>query len=285
MTRQPGVGFGLADRIAIVTGGGNGIARSTALRLAAAGCDVAVVDLDADAAQRTATEIEAVGRRAIAVQADLTDPEAPRRMVAETVERLGAPSVAVNVCGGTGGVFKPFLDITVDEWQRPLDLNLTSTFLSCQAEAIAMVRGGRGGAIVNVGSTSGITAAPNLSGYGAANAAVIHFTKSAALELAPYGIRVNCVVPGTHWTEGTRRLATSEDSSPEVKAFYTRAAETTPLGRLGEADETSGVALFLASELSSYLTGHHVVSDGGLINTTARPAFGGVRVPEAISHD
>lgn len=276
-------GLGLTGRIAIVTGGGNGIARSTALRLAAAGCDVAVVDLDAEAAQRTAAEVEALGRRAIAVQADLTDPEAPRRMVAETVEGLGAPSVAVNVCGGTGGVFKPFLDITVDEWRRPIELNLTSTFLSCQAEAIAMVRGGRGGAIVNVGSTSGIAAAPNLSGYGAANAAVIHFTKSAALELAPYGIRVNCVVPGTHWTEGTRRLATSEDSSPEVRAFYDQAAAATPLGRLGEADETSGVALFLASDLSSYLTGHHVISDGGLMNTTARPAFGGAIVPEALS--
>lgn len=276
-------GLGLAGRIAIVTGGGNGIARSTALRLAGAGCDVAVVDLDADAAERTVAEVEALGRRAIAVQADLTDSEAPCRMVAATVERLGAPSVAVNVCGGTGGVFKPFLDITVDEWRRPIELNLTSTFLSCQAEAIAMVHGGRGGAIVNVGSTSGIAAAPNLSGYGAANAAVIHFTKSAALELAPFGIRVNCVVPGTHWTEGTRRLATSEDSSPEVKAFYAQAAAATPLGRLGEADETSGVALFLASDLSSYLTGHHVISDGGLMNTTARPAFGGAIVPEALS--
>lgn len=277
------IGLGLEGRIAIVTGGGNGIARATALRLAAAGCDVAVVDRDLAAARRTVAEIEALGRRSLAIEADLTDPQAPRRMVEATVDGLGAPSVAINVCGGTGGVFKPFLDITVDEWRRPIDLNLTSTFLSCQAEAIAMVAGGRGGSIVNVGSTSGVTAAPNLSGYGAANAAVIHFTKSAALELAPYGIRVNCVVPGTHWTEGTRRLATSEESSPEVKDFYRQAAAATPLGRLGEAEETAGVALFLASDLSSYLTGHDVISDGGLMHTTARPAFGGAIVPEALS--
>lgn len=277
-----GVGLGLAGRVALVTGGGNGMARSTVLKLADAGCDVSVVDFDLAAAERTADEVRMLGRRAIAVQADLTDADAPARMVSETVSMLGAPSVAVNFCGGTAGVQKPFLDITAEEWQRPLALNLTSTFLSCQAEAIAMVTAGLTGTIVNVGSTSGITAAPNLAGYGAANAGVIHLTKTIALELAPYGIRVNCLVPGTHWTEGTRRLATSDESSPQVRDFFRLAAEAAPLGRLGDAEETAGVALFLASELSSYMTGHHVVSDGGVLNTTARPSFGGPVVPQAI---
>jgi NAD(P)-dependent dehydrogenase (short-subunit alcohol dehydrogenase family) len=274
--------LGLDGAVALVTGGGNGIARATALQLATSGCDVAVVDLDLDAAERTAQEVRELGRKAVAIGKDLTDPSAPAQMVEEALDALGPISVAVNVCGGTAGINKPFLDLTVDEWQRPLQLNLTSTLLSCQAEAIAMVKHGMQGAIVNVGSSSGIAAAPNLAGYGAANAAVIHFTKTAALELAPYGIRVNCLVPGTHWTALTRHRATSPDSTPEVRAFFDQAGMATPLGRLGEADETAGVALFLASRLSAYMTGHAVVSDGGILHTTARPAFGGALVPEAI---
>ncbi|GAB2843542.1 SDR family oxidoreductase [Actinocorallia aurea] len=276
--------FGLAGRVAIVTGAGNGMARATALRLAAAGCDVAVVDLDGAAAERTAAEIRGLGRRSVALAKDLTDSSAPAEMVEETVEALGELSVAVNVCGGTAGVTKSFLDMSLQEWHRPMALNLDSAFLSCQAEAIAMVRSGRPSAIVNVASSSGVTAAPNLSGYGAANAAVVHFTKTAAIELAPYGIRVNCIVPGTHWTAGTRRNATSPESPAAVREFFATAEKVTPLGRLGESEETAGVALFLASDLSSYMTGHSVVSDGGILHTTARPAFGEAKVPEALKN-
>lgn len=273
--------LGLAGKVALVTGAGNGMARATALQLATAGCDVAVVDLDGDAAERTAAEVAGLGRRSIAIAADLTDADAPAAMVAEAVDALGELRVAVNFCGGTAGVNKPFLDLTVEDWERPLALNLTSTLLSCQAEAISMVRGGAGGSIVNVGSSSGVTAAPNLAGYGVANAGVIHFTKTAAIELAPYDVRVNCVVPGTHWAAKTRENATS--GPPAIREFFAHAATVTPLGRLGEPEETAGVAVFLASRLSSYMTGHAVVSDGGILHTTARPAFGGTKVPDAIS--
>ncbi|WP_296606575.1 SDR family oxidoreductase, partial [Nocardioides sp.] len=161
-------------------------------------------------------------------------------------------------------------------------LNLDSTFLSVQAEAIAMIRSGRGGSVVNVGSTSGITAAPNIAPYGAANAGVIHLTKTAAIELASYGVRVNCLVPGTHWTVGTRAHMNNPDAPASVREFFARSAAATPLGDLGEPDQTAGVALFLASDLSSYMTGHSVISDGGILHTTARPAFGGGTVPDAI---
>lgn len=274
--------LGLEGRVALVTGAGNGIARSTALRVAIAGCDVAVVDLDLDAAERTAAAIRGLGRKAVAIGKDLTRPSAPREMVEEAVAALGDLSVAVNVCGGTAGVNKSFLDLTVEEWRRPMALNLDSTFLSCQAEAIAMVRGGQPATIVNVASSSGVAAAPNLAGYGAANAGVVHFTKTAAIELAPYGVRVNCIIPGTHWTAGTRRNATSPDSPAAIREFFAAAEAVTPLGRLGEAEETAGVALFLASDLSSYMTGHAVASDGGILHTTARPAFGGATVPDAL---
>ncbi|WP_296607507.1 SDR family NAD(P)-dependent oxidoreductase, partial [Nocardioides sp.] len=129
--------LGLEGRVALVTGAGNGIARATALRLAAAGCDVAVVDINADDAARTVEEVREHGRRAVAIQADVTDPAAPTRMVAEACARLGDISVAVNVAGGTAGVNKPLLDLTLEEWRRPMALNLDSTFLSVQAEAIA----------------------------------------------------------------------------------------------------------------------------------------------------
>jgi len=274
--------LGLEGRTALVTGGGNGIARAVSLQLAEAGCDIAVVDLDATAAEHTAAEVRELGRRAVAIGRDLTDPSAPREMVEEAVALLGSISLAVNVCGGTAGVSKSFLDLEPDEWRRPMTLNLESTFLSCQAEAIAMVRGRLRGTIVNVASSSGIAAAPNLAPYGAANAGVIHFTKTAALELAPFGIRVNCVVPGTHWTAGTRHRATSPESPPEVRSFFDEAAKATPLGRLGEPEETAGVAVFLASEMSAYMTGHAVVSDGGILHTTARPAFGGTKIPDAV---
>ena len=274
--------LGLQGRVALVTGAGNGIARATALQLASAGCDVAVVDIKAEDAERTVTEVQERGRRAVAIQADVTDPAAPARMVAEACAALGDISVAVNVAGGTAGVNRPLLDLTLEEWRRPLALNLDSTFLSVQAEAIAMVRGGRGGTIVNVGSTSGVTAAPNIAAYGAANAGVIHLTKTAAIELAPYGVRVNCLVPGTHWTVGTRAHMDDPDAPASVREFFARSAAVTPLGDLGEPAQTAGVALFLASELSSYMTGSSVVSDGGILHTTARPAFGGGTVPDAI---
>jgi 2-deoxy-D-gluconate 3-dehydrogenase len=274
--------LGLSGRVALVTGAGNGIARAAALMLADAGCDVAVVDIDQDAAEDTATAVRQTGRSAVAICADLRQPDAPARMVADAVDALGPISVAINVCGGTAGVNKPFLDMTIDEWHQPLGLNLDSTFLSCQAEAIAMIRAGLDGTIVNVASTSGVTSAPNLAGYGAANAGVIHFTTTAAVELAPYGVRVNCVVPGTHWTKLTRERATNPDSPQAVRDFFDVAGKAAPLGRLGEPEDTAGVVVFLASGLSAYMTGHAVVSDGGILHTTARPAFGGQSVPEAI---
>lgn len=274
--------LGLSGKIALVTGAGNGIAQATALQLATAGCDVAVIDLDLEAAERTAEQIREMGRRSIGISKNITDPQAPYEMVEEAIDALGPISVAVNVCGGTAGVNKPFLDITVDEWRRPMELNLTSTFLSCQAEAIAMIRHGIRGSIVNVASTSGVVSAPNLAPYGAANAGVLQFTKTAAVELAQFGVRVNCVVPGTHWTKRTKELGLGPDATPVNRDFFERAGQAAPLGRLGEPDDTAGVAVFLVSDLSSYMTGHGVVSDGGILHTTARPAFGAPKIPDAV---
>jgi NAD(P)-dependent dehydrogenase (short-subunit alcohol dehydrogenase family) len=274
--------LGLIGTVALVTGGAGGIPKATAIALAKAGADVAVVDIADEFTAQTVTQIQALGRRAIGIHADVRDPADVHAMVETARAQLGPITVAVNGVGSLGvATPKSFLDYTLDEWNGPIALNLTATMLSMQAEAIAMITDGVAGRIVNFGSTSGLVAAPSVSHYGAANAGVIHLTKSVALELASYDIRVNCVIPGTHDIDRTGRQ-TATSSRPEQAEFLRKAAAATPQGRLGLAEETAGVAVFLASNLSSYLTGHSVVSDGGVTHTTARPAVGALK-PLALS--
>jgi 2-deoxy-D-gluconate 3-dehydrogenase len=266
--------LGLVDAVALVTGAGHNIAKGCAIQLARAGCHVAVVDLNVEAGQATVKEIEELDRRAVFIEADVLDPAGVQRMVAETLDRLGSLDVACNVVGNPGHAVKPFLDTTLEEWNTTVHRNLGSAFLATKAEAIAMIERRIPGRIINFASSSGVVGAPTIADYGAANAGVIHFTKSAAMEVARYGLRVNCVVPGTHWREGTETLS----------EFAQLAAKAPPLGRLGRARETAGVAVFLASNLSSYVTGHAVFSDGGVVHTTARPPVGLGMTAEAIAH-
>jgi NAD(P)-dependent dehydrogenase (short-subunit alcohol dehydrogenase family) len=274
--------LGLTDAVALVTGGAGGIPKATAIALAKAGAHVAVVDIADEFTAQTVKEIEALGRRAIALHADVRRVEDVYETVEATRRELGPIAVAVNGVGSLGAATpKSFLDYTLDEWNGPIELNLTSTMLCMQAEAIAMIREGIPGRIVNFGSTSGVTAAPSVSHYGAANAGVIHLTKSLAIELAPYDIRVNCVVPGTHNIDRAGR-ETPTSRRPEQAEFLRKAAAATPQKRLGLAEETAGVALFLASTLSSYMTGHAVISDGGITHTTARPPVAALK-PMALN--
>jgi len=135
-----------------------------------------------------------------------------------------------------------------------------------------------------VASSSGVVGGPNVADYGAANAGVIHFTKSAAMELARYGLRVNCIIPGTHETESSRARAAETGRDPNMQRFRELAAKAPPLGRLGDPLDTGGLAVFLASNLSSYVTGHGVFSDGGVVHTTARPPVGLDMMPAALAH-
>jgi NAD(P)-dependent dehydrogenase (short-subunit alcohol dehydrogenase family) len=274
--------FGLTDAVALVTGGGAGLAKATALQLARAGCHVAVADIDDAAAAATADEIRGLGRRATAIHADVLVEADVQRMVESARRDLGPIKVAVNVVGGVATAPKPFVDMTLEEWFVPVNRNLTSTFLCMKAEAVAMVADHVDGRIVNFASSSGVVGAPNIAHYGAANAGVIHLTKSAAMELAPYGIRVNCVVPGTHVTERNQRLLADPATSEGTREFWRLAALAPPLGRLGDPREAGGVALFLASDLSAYMTGHSVISDGGVTHTTNRPAVGLPMKPKAF---
>ncbi len=268
--------LGLRDAVAVVTGGTRSIGRGCALALARAGCRVVIADV-ADG-HSAVDQIESLGRPAFFQRTDVRSKRSIEELVDATVARFGRLDVAINTVGGTKGP-KPFLDIELDEWEDVVAENLSTAMVSTQVEALAMVRLGIPGRIVNVASLSGVEAAPNAAGYGAANAAVVHLTRSAALELGRYGIRVNCIVPGTHATE-TVREAVGRD--PRMGEWVRLVGDSTPLGRIGAVAETAGVAVFLASNLSAYVTGQEVVSDGGVQHTTSRPPMGMDAEAEAV---
>jgi len=195
----------LTDKVAIVTGAAAGIGRATALLLAHAGANVAVADLDLEGAKKVAAEVKALGRRALAIEADVARAADVKTMVETTVQKLGGVDILVN----NAGIYpvKPALELEEAEWDQVQDINVKGTFLCSQAAAREMVKQGRGGKIVNLASIDGVY--PLLVGfahYDASKAAVIAFTKSLAKELAPHKINVNAVAPGIVDTPGLRRL-------------------------------------------------------------------------------
>ncbi len=271
---DPGL-LGLEDSVAIVTGGGGpGMGGQHCRLLARAGCDVVVADIDEHGGRDTVKAVEEIGRRAVFVHTDVRDEDAVARMVRAAYERLGRLDVAINHVGnapeGTE-MLVPFLDYTREAWDRMIDQNLGSTFLCCRAEALAMIEHETPGRIVNVASSSGVVGAESIAAYGAAKAGVIHLTRTLAQELGRYGIRVNCIVPGTHSNPRQEAQLRDPDVPESRKEFFRRANAAPPLGRLGEPWETAGLAVFFASRLSSYVSGQALLSDGALTATTARP--------------
>ncbi len=272
--------LGLEDQVALVTGAGAGIGRGIAMQLARAGCHVAVVDVNEEAGKRTAQDVRVLGRRAIYLPVDVRRLEEVKAMVDRTCAELGGLDIGVNNVGGPVAIAS-VLDFTPEQWDAANALNIKATLFCAQAEAISMIERGVKGRIINVASTSGVTGAPTICAYGAAKAGVIHLSRTMALELAAYDIRVNCLVPGTHLTETIRK--TLDTGGPQA-SFLQAAAKGTPMQRLGEPEEAGGVAVFLASNLSSYMTGQFVISDGGISITTNRPSVGAAALPKALAH-
>lgn len=271
--------LGLVDQVALVTGGATGVGRGSALQLARAGCHVAIADINEEAGERTAQEIRALDRKALFIRADVRRQEEVRAMVARVCAELGGLEVAVNNVGNPLA-YGSVLDFTEEQWDAVFALDLKTTLFCSQAAAVSMIERGVKGRIVNVGSTSGVVGSPSIAAYGAAKAGVIHLTKTLALELAPYGIRVNCLVPGTHVTE---QIQATLDANGPMAGFLRASAAATPLQRLGGVFETGGVTVFLASNLSSYMTGQAVISDGGISLTVNRPPVSATR-PRALAH-
>ncbi len=238
----------LDGRVAVVTGGGAGIGRGIALAFAEFGARVAIWEKDAAAAESAAAEAGG-----LACVADVREADQVDVALAATVEKLGAPTILVN---NAGGVFwSPLLDTAAKGWDALIRANLTHVLLCTQRVARTMVDAGHGGSIINVSSIEGFRAAPGYAAYAAAKAGVVNVTKTTALELAPYRIRVNGLAPDVTVTEGIRAM-----SQP---GFERRTSLMVPLGRLGHVDEMAGAAVFLASDLGSYVTGQTLHVDGG----------------------
>jgi len=246
----------LEGRVALVTGGGSGIGRATALVLGARGASVVVADVNEASARETA-ELIGADARAGSLRADVTDPESVDRMVAETVDRFGGLDFACNVAG-VSNEQKPFTDHTLAEWQRVIDVDLTGVFLCMQQELRQMVTQGRG-AIVNVSSGAGVVPAPGQPQYTAAKHGVLGLTKQAAQEYARSGIRVNAVLPGQTETAPMRAYLDAQPDHGE------RILRRLPAGRMATPEEIAESIVWLCSDAASYVNGVSLLVDGGLI--------------------
>ncbi len=238
----------LTDRVAVVTGGGAGIGRGIARGLAAFGASVAIWERDAETAAAAAAEVGGLG-----ITTDVRQSAEVDEALARTTTELGAVSILVN---NAGGVFiSPILETSENGWDALYRANLKHVLLCTQRVARTMVANGTGGSIINVTSIEGVRAAPGYAAYAAAKAGVINFTKTAALELAEHGIRVNALAPDITLTEGMASVAPPGSEK--------RFGHTVPMGRPGHVDEMAGAAVFLAGDLSSYVTGQTIHVDGG----------------------
>ena len=244
----------LADKHALVTGAQQGIGRATVLALAREGADVAINWLDdRPAADRLAEEVEAIGRKAFTVQGDVSNSKEVKRMVSSANAALGGLDILVN----NAGVFprSPFLDLVESEWDQVLDINLKGSFLCAQAVAHRMVADGRGGAIVNISSSS-VRGNPLGVHYAASKAGIIGMTRSMALALAEKRIRVNAVAPGITDT-AQPRYQFSESQMQEQSRLV-------PLGSMAQPGDIASILVFLASEEARFITGETIHANGGL---------------------
>ena len=253
----------LTDKVAIVTGGGRGLGRGFARGLAAFGAKVAIAERKEEAAREAEEELRSQGREALAIVCDVRDGAQARGMVEETVQTFGGVDILVN---NVGGIYLgrdrppslPFIEQTEDYWDDSYALNLKTVYHCTSAVAKAMVRQGRGGSIINIASSEALRCAPGFAPYSAYKAAMVNLTRTLALELAPHEIRVNCIAPDAIPTEG---LAKRFPALAEDEAYRYHV----PLGRAGRIEEAAGVAVFLASDLSSFVTGVTIPVEGGML--------------------
>ena len=255
----------LDGQAAFVTGGGGGIGRAIAIRLAEAGADVAIFDIFPERAEEAAARVLERGVRALAIPGDVLSTDALRASIDTAAAQRGRLDILVNNAGGVSA--RPFLEQSERSMRKHIDINLMSMLVATQAAATHMVAGGRGGSIVNVASIEASRAAPNFAVYAACKAGMLSFTKSMALEFSGHRIRVNCIAPDHTITPGNQGNragpvdpATWKQHSDEAIDAMNRLI---PLGREGIDMECGDAAVFLASAMSSYITGVLLPVDGG----------------------
>jgi NAD(P)-dependent dehydrogenase (short-subunit alcohol dehydrogenase family) len=242
-----------ADQVVIVTGGAHGIGRACACAFADEGATVVIADIDAEDGGKAAEEIQARGGRARSISTDVGDAAQAQALIDRTLEAFGRLDVLIN----NAGIIRTaeFLEISEADFDAVLRVNLKGVFLVGQAAARAMVKQGKG-AIVNMSSTNAVVAIPNQVPYAASKGAVNQLTKVMALALADKGVRVNAIGPGSILTDLLKTVMSDEAARQKILS-------RTPMGRCGEPAEIAKVALFLASDEASYLTGQTIYPDGG----------------------
>ena len=247
----------LQGKIAAITGAATGLGEATALLFSEEGAHVVVADFDDAGGERTVSEIRKKGAEALFVHADISKESDARGIAEEAVRVFGGIDVLVN--NAAVFVLKGF-DATVAEWQRSLGINVIGTALVTKYVAEVMKKNGRG-AIVNLSSVSAWIAQSNMFAYSSTKAAILQMTRNMAMDLAPYGIRVNAVCPGTIMTAAVRRYM--QERGMTLDQLNAEEGAKTLLKRVGQQREVANAILFLASDDASYITGTHLMVDGG----------------------
>lgn len=256
----------LTGRRAIVTGGANGIGFAISCRLAEAGATVLVADKDGEAAQKASQELKDYGYKAYFTRCDVSQEEEVKAMVNTAEEQIGGIDILVSNAGIYPRI--PLGEMTGCDFEKVISVNLAGTFLCSRYASEKMIEQGRGGCIINIASIEAVhPSSTGMSAYDASKGGVLMLTKSTARELGPHGIRVNAIAPGGIMTRGvlshvqTPSKEQEKAQLKELKAFMARMV----LGRMGDADDVARVALFLASDLASYITGDLIAVDGGYL--------------------
>ncbi len=245
--------FNITGKTALVTGAGRGIGRVLVQALAEAGCDIALMGLHKENLDRAAMEINKAGVKAITLEADVSKKDSVRESFSRIKDEFGKLDICVNNAGVSMQV--PAEEMAEEDWDSIIDINMKGVFFCCQEAAKIMIPQ-KSGTIINIGSISGSAVnVPQKQGvYNTSKAGVVMLSKSLAVEWAPYGIRVNSISPGYIKTEMTLET---------MSALFPQWESLTPMGRLGEAEELRGALLYLASDASTYMTGHDLIVDGG----------------------